>query len=575
MKCLPSSRVELKAGALAVSPSSTSDPRSSSVALLFEEFVPSEYRSALAAQGNKPARNRLPSIPSLLSPNKHKTHKQAKAATFNGRIGSSNRREAEFERLIAGGGNVVTKVLTLDTARAKGAQPRAGTPLPADGVGSRTISGPLMTIPFSNASAPALQHSPINNHPAPPLPHKSPASQKVSTPTTRRSRFKFPGAGGSRQGMLIPSEYDTVDFETRLASYSDDELNDDAGRPQNNKAKRLSRDDAWVDILVASNSKRMTGQDAELRQNTKRGLTVSGGSGGRSDPELASQEVAQALAAVRQLPQTDDEGDGGWDPRRVRPLSAEIEDLEPVSAPPVVPKPEEKIVIDEGEGESTVHFPQKKRLGYFDLHPERLPNDRPNQPNTDASDAYSADYRDSIGHSFTDQDQPYDVSARSTTYSEEFEPTEGDSLRLSGVNVEPPAFIDVDSAPYTSDPVKPIPSSLADSPSGQGKTAALIEIYRERERQQQAQQQTSIPIVAPLAIPPKPSRLPVRASSLPQQHDDVSPPLVADVPDDSSQEDFPITQPVVPFVPSELGRASPQRYVHGAPLHNVLEEEEE
>ena len=34
-------------------------------------------------------------------------------------------------------------------------------------------------------------------------------------------------------------------------------------------------------------------------------------------------------------------------------------------------------------------------------------------------------------------------------------------------------------------------------------------------------------------------------------------------------------EPVPPFTASEMGRASPMRYVHGAPLHNVLEEEEE
>ena len=84
------------------------------------------------------------------------------------------------------------------------------------------------------------------------------------------------------------------------------------------KERRLSKDDAWVDILVAgSSSKRMSNQDAEVRAPgttpkgaVTRGLTVSGGSGGRSDPELASQEVAQALAAIRQHPPTDDEGEG-------------------------------------------------------------------------------------------------------------------------------------------------------------------------------------------------------------------------------------------------------------------------
>ena len=74
-----------------------------------------------------------------------------------------------------------------------------------------------------------------------------------------------------------------MDFDTRLASF-DDEL------PTNKHQRRKSKDDAWVDILVATNSRRLAGQDAEMRTGLR---------GGRSDPELASQEVSEVLAAVR------------------------------------------------------------------------------------------------------------------------------------------------------------------------------------------------------------------------------------------------------------------------------------
>ena len=131
---------------------------------------------------------------------------------------------------------------------------------------------------------------------------------------------------------------------------------------------------------------------------------------------------------------------------------------------------------------------------------------------------------------------------------------------------------------------------LVDPTSGtQSKTASLIEMYRERERQSSA---PTIPATAPLQIQ-KPSRLPVRSSSLPQE-EATSKPAPASSPsakpsvtpartvspdhvDDDDDEDDEIAgiEPAQPYVLGELGRSSPMRYVHGAPLHNVLEEEEE
>jgi hypothetical protein len=58
--------------------------------------------------------------------------------------------------------------------------------------------------------------------------------------------------------------------------------------------RRRSKDDAWVDILVASHSRHPGNQDAELRRpGGPRPRNAS-----RPDPEAASAEVAQVLAAI-------------------------------------------------------------------------------------------------------------------------------------------------------------------------------------------------------------------------------------------------------------------------------------
>jgi hypothetical protein len=142
-------------------------------------------------------------------------------------------------------------------------------------------------------------------------------------------------------------------------------------------------------------------------------------------------------------------------------------------------------------------------------------------------------------------------------------------------------------------PLKSIVQNLDQSPeiksttnvtspfSAPSKTAALIEMYRERERGGTTKP-PSISPVGPLAA----SRLPVRTSSL---NKDVSvpapvipavtippPPKVAPPspkPSSPEPEHLDIDVPHIPF--DDPDRSSPLRYVHGAPLHNVLEEEEE
>ena len=98
-----------------------------------------------------------------------------------------------------------------------------------------------------------------------------PSTPLVQAGTPKR-RFRLPTGlpltPNSRTSGLTPSEAENIDFETRLASYSDDELNNlnTNSRKMTKEERRRSKDDAWVDILVASHSRRAGNQDAELRR---------------------------------------------------------------------------------------------------------------------------------------------------------------------------------------------------------------------------------------------------------------------------------------------------------------------
>jgi hypothetical protein len=71
---------------------------------------------------------------------------------------------------------------------------------------------------------------------------------------------------------------------------------------------------AWVDILVASHLRRAGNQDVELRRpGDPRARNAS-----RQDPEVASQQVAQDLAGIR-------------DPSS--PFDGDSVDIEPINIP--------------------------------------------------------------------------------------------------------------------------------------------------------------------------------------------------------------------------------------------------
>ncbi|TFY74095.1 hypothetical protein EWM64_g9917, partial [Hericium alpestre] len=456
-----------------------SDPRTSSIVFLFEEFVPLEYRQQLSATLKS-----RPRMLSLFSPNKNKQWKQA--TTLNGHpyvVGhvpkSPSYREVEFERLLRGNAGS-TKIISFDqtggvkTATQVQVQPNA----PSASTDKRNLA------PRAPQPSTSLYLSPSRE---PPLQARSPSP---STPTGKKSRFRLPvplSTTNSRTSGLSPSEYENVDFETRLASYSDEELNlgNGSARGLSKAEKRQSRDDAWVDILVANHSRRMGGQDAEMRRAGGRPLK-----GGISDPELASQEVAQALAAVRgHLPDDDDGEDDDIEPMNVPSGAASQISTTQENSTLEETHTETHTDADEEDDVMERTTSQRKRLGYFDLHPERRP------PRSIEEDPRALLSRKSDGS----MDLAYNHrAAPSDSMDGDFEPaTPSPGLDIpdyrlsSGLRKEDmsskkesmtlPGLMDTPSesgSPNVSPTTK-----AALSPPGPGRTAALIEMYREKERQ--------------------------------------------------------------------------------------------
>jgi hypothetical protein len=211
---------------------------------------------------------------------------------------------------------------------------------------------------------------------------------------------------------------------------------------------------------------------------------------------------------------------------------------------------------------------QQPRLGYFDLHPERRkaqtqsiiddPRDK------FANDSDEEDVEAVYGPpDVTDVVRPLPIPPATSTKPVIYEP--------SPVNPAKSTALDLSQLPE----VKAQGNTLTELSSG-SKTAALIEMYRERERGNAAK-----PGISSNALPVAPlvtSRLPVRTSSLPKENPVTAPSIpstnVAVTVSPPALDDLTMEIPRIPVDESQ-GRASPGRYIHGEPLHNVLEEEEE
>ena len=603
--------------------SAGTDPRTSSTVFLFEEFVPLEYRQQLSA-GVQSKRT----LTSFFSPGKSKQWKQA--PTLNGRpyvVGhvprGLNHREAEFEGLLQGD-NSSTKVISLG---------RDG-PVKREVTHSESFNPPLTRrTRAEDISAPLFVGVREETTPRATTPAIPPVVPPAPAPTNKR-RFRLPTGlplTPNRTSGLTPSQAEDIDFETRLASYSDDELNsiNTNSRKLSKEERRRSKDDAWVDILVASHSRRAGNQDAEHRRPSAgpRPRNV-----GRQDPEMASLEVAQVLAGVRGPSPGLDGESVDIEPMNVphrskidslgSPLEEQYAPTIPGSLdyPPTIPGSLDLIEPQEVPGIETPPPRSQRRMGYFDLHPER----RRLRVGGGEEDIFDEFARAADGE---EDDPPRRSDVTESVYSSGATPPASPRpavhrLQPQPEPLSPVAFPSSSSRPSPSLPTTPAPapapslipvpvpapSTQAPSPrdlqrqqevrdrlSGKPgpKASSLIEMYREKERQasggsgnspgksssatsivkqqQQPQQRLttnmekeSMPLPAPPSSEPSlsPADTPVMGLS---QGGELEP-------EDEEGADGLMEPPNFDF---DHGRESPYRYVHGAPLHNVVEEEEE
>ena len=499
-------------------------------------------------------------MPSLFSASSKKQWKQA--PTLNGRpyvVGavpaSPSIREVEFEGLL---NNTSTKVISVNSkntsARIQSSVstiPPAPTPVPV----IRKPSAPLIKAP---------EPEPFLGLPPPPKSEElhSDSTQSHAVLREKKSRFKLPVSPSNRRSM-IPAEYSQVDFETRMASYSDDEHNRDLDEPEHTKQKRReSRDDAWVDILVGTQARRLGGQDADL-DGQRHGMQPR-----RSDPDMASLEVAQVLAAVKNRspsptsasdrvdrdPGMDQHFGGDYDVDEVETVprqsssrghgDGDESDAQLAYEDSVGHGTEED---DTPEAIRQARIMAARRVGYFDMHPERrrmIPS------------MVEEDPRIKLAQDDSDDEDEDDKPSQS----------------LRPLPVPPPAVAAPVQFPTISMKTAAPPASPT-PPEGKvgSKTAALIEMYRERERGAIPPAPTAAP-PAPPAAAAAPSRLPVRALPVPVPVVSAPAPKVA-VASPAPSVEATLEMPRIPL--EETGRSSPARYVHGAPLHNVIEEEEE
>ncbi|KAG1858566.1 hypothetical protein F4604DRAFT_1931092 [Suillus subluteus] len=575
--------------------SSGTDPRTSTTLVLFEEFVPLEYRQQLAKDSG--GKRKLP-FP-FMSPNS-KSRPWKPAATLNGRpyvVGhvpkSPSYREVEFEGLLRSNGS---KVLSLDKPSGSGgpilsgtagalspiaSDERPSTPRPAPPTRPTvTISAPLYTRPKDNDKPPML---PAKDKDRNSKFERRATDSPISPTSARKLASRFRVHPSFRRSGVVPTEYaeDIVDFETRLASYSDDELNNmtsSSAGGRDREERRRSKDDAWVDILVATHGRRMGGQDVNIRPFSARGK-------GMQDPEIASHEVAQVLAgvALAQLPSSDDEP-------------------EPIPEPTVEPS----VISDDADVDSVMSYPKTvtssvpKRLGYFDLHPERRPGPSP-RPMSFGEDSDGDEVRYGTPERASPLKFPMPANTDTSPYPEplrgsmdtevsEYAATSTHSLELDAPDLvyEDHRAVKDTEGSYSGTGIMTMPQLIAVAPvtsekgekdKEKSRTAALIEMYREREKTSST--------TSPVPI----SKLPVRSALLhPQVKESPLPPVpvvelepvVVTPAEDVIEEPVrtegsqgeELLQPVGLLYEGN-GRDSPARYVHGAPLHNVMEEEEE
>ena len=618
---IPPAQVEFKAIPPSTSTASAGiDPRTTASLVLFEEFVPLEYRQKLAQSSS--TRRRLPS---LFTP---KSKQWKPAATLNGKpyeVGhvprSPTYREVEFEGLLHG--DNATKVISLAAPA-----PRASM-LSTTGVSILSTAGADPTVtPRSEYQLPPLppKHDSL---PPPPLPPKNGSLHSVeSTPSSKRvSRFRLPTNPAlsvptpsmRRKSGVPPAQYSIVEFETRLASYSDDEHNSPNETESAKQRRRQSKDDAWVDILVGGTPRLLVGEpDAGKRRSLRET---------HSDPDLASMEVAQVLAAaVKNRPPSPPsvvervdrvdlvDRDFGMD---LHVLDLDVEEVEtvPRTSDATTQSSEysgqgengdaednngQEHDTEEEGGEGLKEAVMKARLrarrgrpGYFDLHPERL------------NQVHSLDIEEELKAKLAQDDDMTDEEpeggeaaaaaapvAVAEVTSVEKTPVQETNLDLPQEEGQPAQHQHqqetngVATAATEATGLTNGHDATPETPKHalpQSRTAALIEMYRERERGAGTKPAITIstvpqvvnippaPVITPSASPALPaSRIPVKL-----QKEPVPVTVPAPEPEANEEPQSQYEEPKQIALEEFSERPSPGRYIHGAPLHNVIEEEEE
>ncbi|KAJ1304068.1 hypothetical protein OPQ81_008475 [Rhizoctonia solani] len=500
--------------ASALSANGSSDPRTSNQWFVFEEFVPREYRDQLTNPKKK--RNALGFT--------IKQKQWKPATTLNGKPyqtgmvpSSPGIKEMDFDAMLHSKG--VTRKISIGTQEEGSSEGGTGV----------LISAPLYSAPGSS-----------NPTPTTPTPkQRAPASPRFGGSVTRSggglsARFKLGSA--SKRGVT-GSEYDaSLEFETRTASEASDSGSPDRSHPPvrsfglpspgKKHSRRQSKDDAWVDILVADQSRRLRDQDASFR-NGQAPVAFPGSSAQRSTSTLRRGRANSDPDTARASIYGGDEGDftvttvpvAVSSPARYR--FAEDEEVMEISRADS-PDPAG------GYRGSQANYTRDSEASYVQDGYGR-----------DSQGPYGRDSRDSGHLREPVSSEPVPPGRPSYDDTEDYEPesdfeptSDGDhtqemtsvSRRLADHTISsiPHSDYSVDE-PTTSSLGQPVPSRLGGSTGG---VRSLVEMYSERDKEALTAGKTCY-------LPP----------------------------------------PIPPAL--EPGRASPSRYVHGAPLQNVEEEPDE
>ncbi|KAG8907512.1 hypothetical protein FRB99_003885 [Tulasnella sp. 403] len=563
------------------------DPRTSSQWFLFEEFVPREYRDQLLHPPKKTAKT-LFSSPM----GKGKGWKPASTLNgkpYNGRPRSPNDREAEFDAMLRAP-DPKTRLVSLSEAtsgvRSHTLPDMRRGPIPNNGFnlgGPTSIPSPLYSSRDDNP-----QRRQFGNVTSGGLPSSSPVTPSKEKSTSALSRFRLPGSASKRNANKLASDYDPdLEFETKTASDSsggESPRGDRSTLPGH--SRRQSKDDAWVDILV-SDRRRLGGQDAIMDRVPVHPGPSHGGllptppdpyyeyqpgssnigtirtprtslTRAHSDPEMSRDDSMRATSDFQPL----DRFEIGSGQESYAGGRSTLGGLSSLGVRSPRRFGEESSYVSSEDEEEVMEVPRNSVL-----NPPEKPQIRV-RPASESSDA---------GFLFGAQDVGRPQSGMDADDEEDFEPAppvEPSSGRVSRVSDPrsqgsrplPP------SPDRIQDPLPPIPQQPSARTKTPGAVGSLIEMYAKRDEE-----------AMKTHYEPKASRLPVRSTSGTSGASNSSSSEPFQVPSPARSASPHILEPPEEAPPdaeledslNRMLNPSPGRYVHGAPLHNVIEEESE